>query len=159
VSTVVSTFVLLVLAVAGLAANYQFIQSEKAQTDAALDKEAEQRRIAEGERDVAQRHLHRSYALLSQQAWERGEIDRLHTLLGRQLPREGREHLRSWEWYSLRSLLHCDLLPLGGHKGRVFAAAYSPDGQWLATGGEDAVVRVWEAVSGKLRYSLCGHAD
>jgi serine/threonine protein kinase len=158
-SAVISTFVLLFLAVVGLAANYRLIQNEKNQTDAALQEEAEQRRIAERERDTAQRHLHRSYALLSQQAWERGEIERLRTLLGHQLPRAGREDLRGWEWYFLRSLLQRDLLTLGGHQDKVFAVAYSPDGKWLATAGADQAVRVWEAVSGKLLYVLKGHTD
>ncbi len=36
---------------------------------------------------------------------------------------------------------------LTGHRGWVRACAWSPDG-WLATGGDDGVVRVWDSVTG-----------
>jgi WD40 repeat protein/serine/threonine protein kinase len=151
-SFAVSVLVLLVLAMAGLAANYRLIQDEKAQTLAAYREEANQRRIAE-------RHLHRSYALLAQQAWERGEISRLRAFLGRQRPKEGREDLRGWEWYYLRSLLHRDLLTLHGHEDQIHTAAFSPDGRLLATAGTDTTVRVWDSVTGNCLFILRGHTD
>jgi WD40 repeat protein len=46
---------------------------------------------------------------------------------------------------------------LTGHVGRVGAAAVSPDGSWLATGGSDGTVRVWDVASGQQRVVLSGH--
>lgn len=46
---------------------------------------------------------------------------------------------------------------LQAHKGRVCALAYSADARWLATGGEDKKVRVWDACSGKEAAVLKGH--
>ena len=39
-----------------------------------------------------------------------------------------------------------------------YAAAYSPDGKLLATGGDHQVVYLWDAATGKLRGKLQGHA-
>jgi WD40 repeat protein len=45
---------------------------------------------------------------------------------------------------------------LSGRSGSVFAAAVSPDGRMVATGGRDGVVRLWEIASGKERRAMYG---
>ena len=36
--------------------------------------------------------------------------------------------------------------------------ALSADGQWLAGGGSDGIIRLWETESGRLLVTLQGHA-
>ncbi len=45
------------------------------------------------------------------------------------------------------------------HADRVISVAYSPDGKWLASGGYDGVVRVWDADTGKLLRECRGHTS
>ncbi|KKK17769.1 hypothetical protein P175DRAFT_0498952 [Aspergillus ochraceoroseus IBT 24754] len=41
-----------------------------------------------------------------------------------------------------------------GHKGRVRSLAVDPTGVWLATGGDDGTVRVWELLTGRQLWSV-----
>ncbi len=46
---------------------------------------------------------------------------------------------------------------LSGHRGAVYALAYSPDGSTLASAGDDMVLRLWDANAGEQRAGLTGH--
>lgn len=46
-----------------------------------------------------------------------------------------------------------------GHTDVVYAAAFSPDGQYVLTGSGDHTVRLWEAASGRQVRSFSGHDD
>ncbi len=41
--------------------------------------------------------------------------------------------------------------------GNVLAMAFAPDGKWLATGGYDGSVQLWETATGKVTTTLIGH--
>ena len=51
------------------------------------------------------------------------------------------------------------LPPLEGHVDNVFAVAFSPDGQRLATGGSDKTVIIWDLATGQKTLSLKGHTN
>ncbi|MDB9496523.1 AAA-like domain-containing protein [Spirulina major CS-329] len=45
---------------------------------------------------------------------------------------------------------------LNGHQAPVFAIAFSPDGQYVVTGGEDQTIRIWRS-TGQLIRTLTAH--
>lgn len=46
-----------------------------------------------------------------------------------------------------------------GHDSFVYSVAFSADGEWLATGGEDGTVRVYRVADGTLRWPQKKHAE
>jgi WD40 repeat protein len=48
---------------------------------------------------------------------------------------------------------------LGGPTDRVCSVAYSPDGQFIASGSNDKTVKLWDAASGRLIRTFEGHED
>jgi WD40 repeat protein/DNA-binding SARP family transcriptional activator/energy-coupling factor transporter ATP-binding protein EcfA2 len=51
-----------------------------------------------------------------------------------------------------------EVLRLVGHLWGLQDAAWSPDGRWIATAGDDTDVRIWDARTGKGRSTLFGHS-
>jgi WD40 repeat protein len=49
------------------------------------------------------------------------------------------------------------LRTLAGHAGPAQSIAYSPDGKWLISGGEDRALRLWQAESGRATSALPAH--
>jgi WD40 repeat protein len=47
--------------------------------------------------------------------------------------------------------------PLQAHRGTITALAWSRDGKYLATGGSDAVIKIWEAETGRLLSNYYEH--
>lgn len=48
---------------------------------------------------------------------------------------------------------------LCGHTSYVYSVAWSPDGQWLASGGGDNTIRIWYAHDGTLVRTFVGHTN
>lgn len=48
---------------------------------------------------------------------------------------------------------------LKGHKRQISSISFSPDGQTIASGSRDTMVKLWDAASGNLKQNLDGHQD
>src|SRR5262249_24040667 len=65
--------------------------------------------------------------------------------------------LRGWEWFSLKRFQPRPENLLPAHKTMTWQVQYSPDGTWLASGGEDGKIKFWKAASRKLVRTINDH--
>jgi WD40 repeat protein len=85
---------------------------------------------------------------LAWQAWQNGELAQMRELLDRHEPEAGQEDFRGFEWYYLRRRSHGVLREVArasAHQGDANCVAYARDGQVLASGGKDGMIRLWDA--------------
>jgi len=135
-------------------------ERETARRDAvaARGEESAQRRRTETLAERNRQNLYAAHINLAHQAWQRGDVARVLTLLDSSRPQPDQSDLRGFEWYYLWRLCHSARQTLRAHNGAVRTVAFSRDGRTVATGGNDTVVRLWDAASGEERRSLQGHA-
>ena len=88
---------------------------------------------------------------LAQSEWSANNLGRMLSLLD-----ECPEDLRGWEWYYLKRLRvgSVSVLP---HPSAVQSVAFSADGRRIAAGGQDGVVKVLDAGTGRELHSFRAH--
>ncbi len=89
--------------------------------------------------------------------WEHDHYSEACDLLDRCLPAAGEEDLRESAWYQLWNFTHQFQSSLKQHTGPVYRAKFSPNGEWIASCGQDKTVCVWSAQTGQLQHVLSGH--
>ena len=52
-----------------------------------------------------------------------------------------------------------ELILQTGHTRSINAVAFSPDSRWLASGGKDNVVKIWDLATGNIVRTLYGHTS
>ena len=52
-----------------------------------------------------------------------------------------------------------ELILQTGHTRSINAVAFSPDNRWLASGGKDNVIKIWDLATGNILRTLYGHTS
>jgi eukaryotic-like serine/threonine-protein kinase len=119
-----------------------------------------QARIANELAQSRRRVLYAAQMNLAAQAWNSNNLARVRELLIGHLPAPGEEDLRGFEWYYFWRLLHSNgqLFSLSHSKG-LWRATYSPNGEQIASVGEDNAIHLWDAATGQHSKALTGHTD
>ena len=103
------------------------------------------RQLAQAKELQARRIAYASDMNLACQTLKSGSLGHARALLERNRPRSGEEDLRHWEWRYLWDQCQSDaLLALPPHSRAIWSLAFSPDGRWLAWGGDYGVVGIWD---------------
>ena len=116
---------------------------------------AEKDQLAAGERKqrlAAESELYNSQIARSHAEIERGNLISASVALNTMaFP------LRNWEHRYLTRRAQGTPFQLEGHAGQYRNVAFSPDGQWIAAGGQDRIVHLWDANTGRHVKQLLGH--
>jgi WD40 repeat protein/serine/threonine protein kinase len=80
---------------------------------------------------------------LAEREWSANNLSRMEELLA-QCP----EDLRGWEWHYLKRMRCKGLAPLR-HDAAVLSAAVSSNGELIASGSQDGIIKLWHARTGQ----------
>ena len=128
------------------------------ESNIARDKAQDATRLAEERASIIQQNLYYAEMNLAGQAvFRKGGFGSIHEILDRWRPNNGQTDRRQWEWYYLNGLGRQALMTLQAHTLPVLKTCWSPDGQFIASGGEDQMIRIWDARTGESVRSLKGH--
>jgi WD40 repeat protein len=98
------------------------------------------------QKEAARRYHYTAHLNLAQRAWEDNNFDRAVELLTVHRPAPGETDLRGFEWFHFWRLLHGERRNFTGHIHWVWRIAFSPDGKYLASGG-DWEIKIWDLTS------------
>jgi WD40 repeat protein/serine/threonine protein kinase len=134
--------VVLVLAVVALAASTMFIWRAKEEVDQALERE--------------RRNAYYTRIALAEREWSANNLSRMEQLLEECLSAPGEEDLRGWEWHYLKRLPWKAARPMR-HDAAVLSVAVSPNGELIASGSLDGIIKLWHARTGQELQRFVAH--
>jgi WD40 repeat protein/predicted Ser/Thr protein kinase len=103
------------------------------------------RLVAEENAAKTRLNLYASDVALASRAMQRGDFGLARRTLDALRPKPDEPDLRGFEWRYLWNLCRGDqLATFTGHTWIVTCAAFSPDGNRIATGSQDGTARIWD---------------
>jgi predicted NACHT family NTPase len=149
--TATAVALVVLLAVAGLATSTVLIAREQQATTNALQAETETRADLEQALERERQNAYYQRIALADREWSANNLSRVEQLL-EACPAD----LHDWEWHYLKRRRLEGIQPFG-HPTAVFSAVFSPDGRWIASGGQDGFVRGWNATTGQKLLAFHAH--
>ncbi len=93
--------------------------------------------------------------IATQQALREGSLGQAQDYLMNHVPQPGEPDLRGFEWrYFFNQAKGNQLHRFIGHSNMVYCLSFSPDGRWLASGGWDGQVFIWDVIEWSLITSF-----
>jgi serine/threonine protein kinase/WD40 repeat protein len=144
--------------IATLAVSNAIVRESDQRRAVALDETKRALRTVESSRAAARARLYASQLSMAGAAFHAGDWGRVLNLLDSQIPSDGEEDLRGFEWRYLWREVHKAMhAEFPGAGGEASSLAFSPDGKALATahGSFDlGVVQLWDVDRRKRRHLL-----
>ncbi len=105
----------------------------------------------------SRRLLYAADMKLAFDSWHADSARTLAERLARYEPNGGRSDVRTFPWYFLSRQRYGDRTDLYRHKDTVYAVAWSPRGDLIASGGVGGLIYIWDVAARKVRKTLDDH--
>ena len=145
-ASLVGVLVALIVAIIfGLLVHNQVLKTSKTELRRALMASREQEVLTYEAKRHAEQMLYASDVNRAANAWHEGDCRDVFDILQRYVPRGLEADLRGFEWWWYWGLVRNSHETIATHTGAAYFVGFSPDERWIASAGQDGIIRLSEA--------------